>query len=103
MDELSEFQAKAIFLDVDVRKKGNLDVMDENILWNAHDQKTLLWHSDWKLNCQICLFDVYCASKLNCYIFDASVSNRHIIEQGVSECLSFSVVVEYSIQFTSFY
>ena len=71
MDELPEFQTKAIFLDVDalvdVRNKGYLDVMDENILWNAHghDQKTLLWHSDWKLNCQICLFDVYCTSKLD--------------------------------------
>ena len=25
---------------------------------NAHDQRTP-WHSDWQLNCQICLFYVY--------------------------------------------
>ena len=73
----------------------------EKISSNAHDQRTL-WHSDWQLNCQICLFYVYCASKLGFSMLDAPVSNRVIIEQGVSECLNFTTVVEHTIQFTSF-
>ena len=71
------------------------------ISWNAHDQRTL-WHSDWQLNCQICLFYVYCTSKLDFYILDAPVSNRLIIKQEVSECLNISIVVEHTIPFTSF-
>ena len=55
------------------------------ISWNVHDQKTLS-HSDWQLNCQICLFYVYCTSKLDLYILDdAPVSKRLIIDQGGSQ------------------
>ena len=68
---------------------------------NGYDQRTL-WNSDWQLNCQICLFYVYCASKLNFSMLDAPVSNRVIIEQGVSECLNFTTIVEHTIPFTSF-
>ena len=68
---------------------------------NAHDQRTV-WHSDWQLNCQIFLFYVYCTSKLDFYILNAPVSNRLILEQGVSECLNISTVVEHAIPFTSF-
>ena len=39
-------------------------------------------------------FFVYCTTKLDYYILDAPVSNR-LIEQGVSECLIFSIVVEH--------
>ena len=39
-----------------------------------------------QLNCQICLFYVYCTSKLDFYILDAPISKRLISEQGVSEC-----------------
>ena len=70
------------------------------VSWNAHDQKTL-WYSDWQLNCQICLFYVYCTSKLDFYILDAPISNR-LIKQGVSECLNISIVVKHKIQFISF-
>ena len=57
--------------------------------------KELQRHSDWQLNCQICLFYVYITSKLHYYILDVPVSNRFIIEQEVSECLNFSIVVEH--------
>ena len=57
--------------------------------------KELQRHSDWQLNDQICLFYVYHTSKLDYYILDVPVSNRFIIEQGVSECLNFSIVVEH--------
>ena len=52
------------------------------ISWNAHDQRTL-WHSDWELDCQVCLFYVSCTSKCDFYILDAPVSNRLITKQGV--------------------
>ena len=71
------------------------------IPWNAHDRRTL-WHSDWQLNSEICLFYVYCTSKLTFYILDVPVSNRLIIEQGVSEFLNISTVVEHTIRFTCF-
>ena len=70
--------------------------------WNPNDQRTLC-HSDWQLICQICLFYVYCTSKLDFYILDALISNRPIIEQGVSDCLKFSTVVEHAILFISFW
>ena len=63
-----------------------------------------LYHSYWQFNCQICLFYVYCTSKLDYYIFNAPVlpvSNRLTIEQGVSEyILIFLLLVEHT--FTSF-
>ena len=71
------------------------------ISWNAHDQRAL-WHSDCQLNCEICLFYVYCTSKLDFYILDAPASNRLIIQQGVSESLNISTVVEHTMPFTSF-
>ena len=52
-----------------------------------------LWHSDWQLNCQICLFHVCYTSKLDYYILDEPVSNRLITEQGISKCFNFSIVV----------
>ena len=52
-----------------------------------------LWHSDWQLNCQICLFYVCHTSKLDYYILDEPVSNRLITEQGISKCFNFSIVV----------
>ena len=54
-------------------------------------------HSDWQMNCQICLFYDYCSRKLDFYILDAPVSNKLIIEQGDPECLNFSTAVEYAI------
>ena len=70
------------------------------ISWNAHDQSTL-WHSDSRLNWQVYLCYVCCTSKLDLYILDAPVSKRLIIEQGVSEYLNISTVVEHKIPFTS--
>ena len=61
-----------------------------------------LWHSDWQLKCQICLFYVYFTSKLDFYILDVPASNRLIIKQRVSECLNFSTVVEHLVTLTSF-
>ena len=63
---------------------------------NAHDQRTL-WHSGWQLKCQICLFYVNYNSKLDFYNFGGPVSDKLIIEQGVSECLNISIVVEYAM------
>ena len=40
--------------------------------------------------------------RLDFYILDAPVSNRRIIEQGVSECLNISTVVEHMISLTGF-
>ena len=68
---------------------------------NAHDQRTF-WHSDWQLNCQICLFYVYYASKFDFSMLDAPISSRVIIKQGAAECLNFTTVVEHAIPFTSF-
>ena len=47
------------------------------------------------MNYQICLFHVYCISKLDFYFLDVPASNRLIIEQGVSEYLNFLTVVEH--------
>ena len=71
------------------------------IVWNAHDQRTL-WHIDWQLNYQICLFYVYCTSKFDFYILDAPASNTLIIKQGVSECPNISSVVEHTSSVDSF-
>ena len=68
---------------------------------NAHNQRAV-WHSDWHLNFQICLFYVYCTGKLDFCILGAPVSNRLMNEQGVSEHLNISTVVKHTIPFTSF-
>ena len=65
------------------------------ISWNAHDQRTP-WHSDWQLNCQICLFYVYSTSKLDFYVLDVPESNRFIMERVVPDCLNISTVVEHT-------
>ena len=85
MNELLEFQGN---FKIWMQQIKTLLTSWMKISWNAHDKRTF-WHSDWQLNCQICLFYVYCTSKPDYYILDAPVSNRLITEQEVSECLDF--------------
>ena len=79
---------------MDVTNRDTLDVMDENI------KNSLAFRLSIELSNMS--FYVYCTSKLDYYILDTPISNRLIIEQGVSECLNFSISVEGMIPFTSF-
>ena len=91
------------FKDVDVTNKDTVDViMDEDILEYSWSNNSLAFRLIIELSNMSILCILVCTSKLDLYILDLPISNRLIIEQGVSGCLTISTVVELAIPFTSF-
>ena len=90
------------FYNLDVTNKDSPDVMDENILKWSWSKNSLTFRLEIELSDKYVRF-IYIALK---NLISTSWMHLHqidfIIEQGVSECLNFSTVVEHIIPFTNF-
>ena len=81
---------------MDVTNKDTLEVMNENILKCSIKELSGIQIGNWIVKY------VYCKFIALKNLITTPVSNRLNTEQGVSECLNFSIVVEYRVPFTSF-